>query len=112
MARWLGWYGPRRGHGSVEDIVSHKRQVKDELAIQAHLIAARASSNLEVAPKHRTGESFVGVEGPGSGRRLDYYVYLDSGEEDKVATMSIESELGVLAEAVGRSIRRGASARG
>lgn len=111
MAKWLGWYGPRRGHGSVEDIVSHKRQVRDELALQAGLIHARATSNLEVAPKHRTGESFVGMEGPSGGRRLDYFVYLDSGEENKVATLSIESELGIMSEAIGRSIRRGAGGR-
>lgn len=111
MAYWIKWYGPRRGPGSVEDIVSHKPQVKGELAFQANLIHARASSNLEVAPKERTGESFVGIEGPSSGRRLDYFVYLDAGEERKGATIGIESELGIMAEAVGRAVRRGARHR-
>lgn len=91
--------------------MSHKPQVKAELAKQATRMAARASSNLEVAPKHRTGESFVGLEGPSSGRLLDWYVYLDSGENSKPASLAIEQELGVLAESAGRAIRRGASSR-
>lgn len=110
MANWIKWYGPKSGHGSVEDIVSHKPPVKAELGVQAHLIAARASSNLQVAPKHRTGESSIGLQGPSSGRKLDWVVYLDSGEGKKGASVGIEQELGVLAEATGRAIRRGVGA--
>lgn len=113
MARWLGWYGPDEGRGSVEDIVSHKPQVKAELASQAALMYARARSNLEVRPEIRTGEATVGIHGPAHGRFLDYVVYLDAGGdrpgEDTVgAALSIERRHGILAEAVGRAIRRGA----
>lgn len=107
MAEWIKWYGPRSGRGSVEDVVSHKPQVKAELAAQAHLIAARASSNLAVSPKHRTGESNIGTQGPSSGRKLDWVVFLDSGEGSKGASAGIEQELGILSESVGRAIRRG-----
>ena len=110
MAYWIKWYGPKSGRGSVEDIVSHKPQVKAELALQASQIAARASSNLNVSPKRRTGESSIGLEGPASGRKLDWVVYLDSGEGNKGASAGIEQELGILAESVGRAIRRGVSA--
>lgn len=113
MARWLTWYGPDRGRGSVEDIVSHKPQVKAALAYEAGLIFARAASNLEVRPETRTGEARVGIDGPGTGRLLDYIVYLraggdEPGEDTKGASINIERRHGILAEAVGRATRRGA----
>lgn len=113
MARWLTWYGPREGKGSVEDIVSHKPQVKSALAYHAGLIFSRASSNLEVKPELRTGEARIGIDGPSSGRLLDYVVYLDPGgdrpgEDTKGAAINIERRHGILAEAVGRATRRGA----
>lgn len=115
VARWLGWYGPNSGRGSVEDIVSHKPQVKSELRFQANLIYSRAKSNLEVKPETRTGEAQVGIHGPAQGTLLDYYVYLDAGgdrpgEDTKGAAINIERRHGILAEAVGRAIRRGKSA--
>lgn len=110
MATWLGWYGPNKGSGSVEDIVSHKPQVKAELAYQASLIYARAASNLEVRPRERTGQSTVQLEGPASGRRLDWVVFLDGGENDKGASFGIEKEHNILGEAIGRAIRRGSGA--
>lgn len=110
MATWLGWYGPKKGRGSVEDIVSHKPQVKAELAYQAALIYARAASNLEVKPRERTGQSTVQIEGPSSGRLLDWAVFLDAGENDKGASYGIEEEHNILGEAIGRAIRRGKGA--
>jgi hypothetical protein len=115
MPRWLRWYGPDEGKGSVEDIVSHQPQVKAELAFQANLIRARAQSNLEVRPKERTGEAQIGIDGPAQGRYLDYIVYLDPGgdrpgEDVKGAAIDIERRHGILAEAVGRAVRRGRSA--
>ena len=115
MARWIRWYGPDSGKGSVEDTVSHKPQVKAELAYQANLIAARARSNLEVSPRERTGEAQIGIDGPANGRLLDYIVYLDPGgdrpgEDVKGAAINIEARHGILSEAVGRAIRRGKSA--
>lgn len=112
MARWIKWYGPDRGRGSVEDVVSHQPQVKAELASQAMLIYARAASNLETKPRLRTGESSVGIHGPAQGRYLDYIVYLSAGGEGDEGTADaasgIERTHGILAEAVGRAIRRGA----
>ena len=112
MPRWLGWYGPRRGRGSVEDVVSHQPEVKRELKYQAGLIYARAASNLETRPEVRTGEASVGLHGPEQGRFLDYVVYLDPGgdrpgEDTTGAALRIEQRHGILAEAVGRAIRRG-----
>lgn len=113
MARWLTWYGPRSGKGSVEDIVSHKPQVKSALAYHAGLIYARAAANLEIMPRERTGEASIGIDGPASGRFLDYVVYLkangdEPGEDTKGASINIEKRHGILAEAVGRATRRGA----
>ena len=108
MVRWLGWYGPKQGRGSVEDKVSHKPQVKAELGFQAGLIYARAATNLEVLPRERTGQSQVKIEGPGSGRLLDWVVSLDGGEFSKGASIGIEKRHGIIAEAVGRARRRGA----
>jgi hypothetical protein len=115
VARWLRWYGPDSGKGSVEDIVSHQPQVKAELAYQANLIASRARSNLEIRPETRTGEAQIGIHGPAQGRYLDYIVFLDPGgdrpgEDVKAAAINIERRHGILSEAVGRAIRRGMSA--
>lgn len=111
MPRWIRWYGPNRGRGSVEDVVSHQPQVKAALKFHAGLIYARAASNLEIKPELRTGQSQVGIEGPANGRLLDYVVTLNAGgpgdEGTVAAAFGIEQHHGILAEAVARARRRG-----
>lgn len=108
MPRWIKWYGPNKGSGSVEDVVSHQPSVKAALGFHANIIYARASANLEFMPELRTGESQVGIDGPAQGRVLDYVIYLVSNDEGgKGAAKAIEIKHGILAEAVGRAVRRG-----
>jgi hypothetical protein len=48
MAEWLGFNGPLKGPGSVEDVVSHLPAVRAELQSSANALAARTSSNLSL----------------------------------------------------------------
>lgn len=80
MAEWLGFNGPVRGPGSVEDVVSHLPAIKSELKAQASAVAARARSNLSL---HRdTGSAKISVVSPPT-TKLDWYIALhdpDNGE--------------------------------
>lgn len=76
MAKFLGWEGPPRGKGSVEDVVAHTKIVRKALEDTAKQIHRRAKSNLELAPKERTGAARVSILGsPPS--LLDWYVFLE-----------------------------------
>jgi hypothetical protein len=80
MAEWLGFNGPPRGPGSVEDIVSHLPATKTELKAQASALAARTRSNLSL---HRdTGNAKVAVISPPQ-TKLDWHVAIyDTGQQD------------------------------
>lgn len=82
MAEWLGFNGPRKGSGSVEDVVSHLPATKAELKSAAHALAARASSNLSL---HRhTGNAKIAIVSPPQ-TKLDWHVALyDTGQQDGV----------------------------
>ena len=82
MAEWLGFNGPVRGPGSVEDVVSHLPAVKAELKSSAHALAARAQSNLSL---HRqTGNAKIAIVSPPK-TKLDWHVALyDAGQADGV----------------------------
>ena len=82
MAEWLGFNGPPKGPGSVEDVVSHLPAVKAELKMQANALAARASSNLSL---HRdTGNAKVATVSPPQ-TKLDWHVAIyDAGQSDGV----------------------------
>lgn len=86
VARWIEWYGHGRegqpdipaGAGSVEDIVSHHKDVHDALDKHQAIIAARARAGLSM--RRKTGSMSIGTKSapPTS---LDRYVYLtDAGE--------------------------------
>lgn len=82
MAEWLGFNGPLKGPGSVEDVVSHLPAVKAELKAQGSAIAARARSNLSL--HHDTGNARIAVISPPK-TKLDWHVALyDSGTQDSV----------------------------
>lgn len=70
----IQWYGPSRGRGSVEDIVSHLDVVQDELDVHARQIARDADRVLDSAP-NRTGESQIIIVRPPA-TDLDRHVYL------------------------------------
>ena len=80
MAEWLGFNGPLKGPGSVEDVVSHLPATKAELKSASHALAARASSNLSL---HRqTGNARIGIVSPPQ-TKLDWHVALyDAGQQD------------------------------
>ncbi|PRB44336.1 hypothetical protein CQ020_03765 [Arthrobacter sp. MYb23] len=82
MAEWLGFNGPLKGPGSVEDIVSHLPAVRSELKAQGSAIAARARSNLSL---HRdNGDARIAVISPPK-TKLDWHVALyDEGAQDNV----------------------------
>lgn len=102
MARWLGWQypsgarRPRRGNGSVEDVVSHLPKTKAALATGAYELASRGQARLESLPKHRTGRSRVKV----TKRDLDYVVVLEEGEHGKGGAVGIEARHNILGGAV------------
>lgn len=83
MAKWLGFNGPRRGPGSVEDVVSHLPATKAALKMAAHKLAARTQSNLSL---HRdTGNAHVTIVSPPT-TKLDWHVAIvDAGQRDGVA---------------------------
>lgn len=70
----IQWYGPNRGRGSVEDIVSHLGVVQDAIEGHAEKIAADADRVLDGAP-HRTGEATIKIVRPPA-TDLDRHVYL------------------------------------
>lgn len=73
MAEWLGFYGPLKREGSVEDVVSHLPAVRAELKAQSSALMARARSNLSL---HRdTGNSRVDAVAPPI-TKLDWHVAL------------------------------------
>jgi hypothetical protein len=82
MAEWLGFNGPPKGAGSVEDIVSHLPAVRAELKAQGHALAARTQSNLSL---HRdTGNAKVAIVSPPK-TKLDWHVAIyDAGQSDGV----------------------------
>ena len=82
MAEWLGFNGPLKGPGSVEDVVSHLPAVKAELKSSAHALGARAQSNLSL---HRqTGNARIAIVSPPK-TKLDWHVALyDVGAQDSV----------------------------
>ena len=82
MAEWLGFNGPVKGPGSVEDYVSHMDGTKTELKSAASALAARARSNLSM---HRqTGNARIAVVSPPR-TKLDWHVALyDAGQQDNV----------------------------
>jgi hypothetical protein len=83
MAEWLGFNGPARGNGSVEDVVSHLPATKAALKMAAHKLAARTQSNLSL---HRdTGNAHVTIISPPT-TKLDWHVAIvDAGQRDGVA---------------------------
>lgn len=86
MAR-VKWTTPRRGPGSVEDIVSHKPQVKAHLKSSAESMASTATNVLAV---HRdTGDSHIKTVHAGT-TDLDSYVIL-AASGGKKAALSIEN---------------------
>jgi hypothetical protein len=82
MAEWLGFNGPLKGPGSVEDVVSHLSATRAELKSAAHALAARTSSNLML---HRdTGNAKVITVSPPT-TKLDWHVAIvDAGQGDGV----------------------------
>lgn len=83
MAEWLGFNGPAKGSGSVEDVVSHLPAVKTELKAAASALAARARSNLSL--HRRTGNARIAIVSPPQ-TKLDWHVALyDAGQQDGVA---------------------------
>lgn len=99
MAEWLGFNGPARGDGSVEDVVSHLPAVKAELKMQAHALAARTQSNLSL---HRdTGNARVAVVSPPQ-TKLDWHVALyDEGAQDGVPDRTDNSNKSALSIELG-----------
>lgn len=83
----IKWRGPRRGPGSVEDIVSHMPQVKAKVRRHADSMGDHAESTLLV---HRaTGDAQIStVHAPKTD--LDSYVIL-SASGGKKAPLSIEN---------------------
>ncbi|MDR6794372.1 hypothetical protein J2X12_002891 [Pseudarthrobacter oxydans] len=82
MAEWLGFNGPVRGPGSVEDVVSHLPATKAALKSAGHALAARTQSNLSL---HRdTGNAKVVIISPPK-TKLDWHVAIvDAGQKDGV----------------------------
>lgn len=70
----IKWYGPRRGPGSVEDVVSHMDVVQEALEEHAQHIARDADRILDSAP-HRTGSATIQIIRPPR-TPLDRHVYL------------------------------------
>jgi len=82
MAEWLEFYGPIKGPGSVEDVVSHLPAVRTELKAQGSAIAARARSHLSL--HHHTGNARIAVVAPPT-TKLDWHIALyDEGAQDNV----------------------------
>lgn len=71
MAEWLGFNGPLKGSGSVEDIVSHLPAVRAELKSAGHALAARARSNLSLHKDN--GHAKVMIVSPPK-TKLDWHV--------------------------------------
>lgn len=84
MAEWLGWQdasGTPLAEGgsknSVDGIISHLPGVRYAVRTTAHRIYRKAWSNLEIAPAHRTGDSFISME-KSPPRSLDFVIKLES----------------------------------
>lgn len=93
----IEWYGPPRGKGSVEDVVSHLDPVRDAVRNKGEQMGREAEMLL--LAHHKTGKARIRVEGAPP-RKLDTYIYLedeDPGGEGKAgknrgdrSAMSIE----------------------
>lgn len=101
MAEWIEWYGRgienfpdiKEGRGSVEDIVSHTREVHRALDYRQAQIAARARSNLETRARRRSGSFQIKTMQPPD-TMLDRYVYLIDTREDNWWQSAVSLEMG------------------
>lgn len=101
MAEWVEWYGRgiegfpdiKTGRGSVEDIVSHTREVHRSLDAHQLQIAARARANLESRARRRSGSFQIGTLQPPQ-TMLDRYVYLSDTGEDNWWQSAVSLEMG------------------
>lgn len=79
MVSNIEWFGPDRGEGSVEDIVSHLGPTRK--AVHKKAISMGREAEVLLAAHHRLGHAsiqvdrFRGPNGPGA-RTPDWYVYL------------------------------------
>ena len=127
MAGPIEWYGPPRGRGSVEDIVSHMNDVREAVGNKVTSMAGEAAALLE-AHKGRYYERSAHpriVIQPAPPRKLDWWILLEADlitknpEADaSSAAMGIEfgdkrgrrdsniPGLHILGRIVGRNVRR------
>lgn len=82
----IWWEGPRRGKGSVEDVVSYLPPVIDTMRKHSIRIMLDAAANLEMYPEKRTKKSQIGM----TQGDLDFYVYLQDPDK-KGAAQAIEN---------------------
>lgn len=73
----IEWFGPPRGKGSVEDIVSHMPQVRD--AVHDKAMDMGWLAELILLEHRRSGSAHIRVEGAPP-RKLDSYVYLEDAD--------------------------------
>lgn len=91
----IEWYGPARGKGSVEDIVSHMPQVRN--AVHEKAMDMGFLAELLLLEHRRTGAAKIRVEGAPP-RKLDSYVYLedaDPGGEGEGRNMADRSAMSI-----------------
>jgi len=73
----IEWYGPERGRGSVEDVVSHLPPVKS--AVREKAMDMGFLAELLLLEHRRTGAAKIRVE-HAPPRKLDSYVYLEDAD--------------------------------
>lgn len=97
----ITWYGPKFGHNSTGDRVSHTFAVAKALKEKANEIGHQAAWNLDTRPKERTGASQIRTRHYPI-TDMDSYVYLEdlSQGDSQYAAMGIEMEHHVLQDAV------------
>lgn len=82
MAHDIEWYGPARGKGSVEDIVSNMpgtvKAVKDKAQSMGREAGVILSAHKAAGRHGRTANPRIVVSGSRSGKSLDWYVYLEA----------------------------------
>lgn len=89
VAEWLGWEGPDRGKGSVDDVVSHAEVVKSALKRHGMPIYHRAESALHA---HRDQGHFeVTTMQAGWGSKLDFHIILQDNDPDSGSFRSAAS---------------------
>jgi hypothetical protein len=123
----IEWYGPKRGKGSVEDIVSHMPAVREEVGGRAMGMAREAAALLEAhRGRHyaRSAHPRIVVQ-PAPPRKLDWWILLEADlltknpqADASSAAMGIEfgdrrargdsnlPGLHILGRIVGRNVRR------